>query len=92
MNLLNTKGAADWLGCTESWVHKLVYAGKLKAHVYDEEGILIARPPGEKRQGQGLYFYERDLKAYKRRKRGRPAGSKDRRPRKSPPAPADSEK
>ena len=62
--MLNTKGAAKRLGCSETWVHKLVSTGKLKAYIYDEEGRLIVRPPGEKRQGQGLYFLARDLDAF----------------------------
>lgn len=79
--LLNTKGAAERLGCTENWIHKLVYSGKVKAHIYDEHGVLVERQSDDKRQGQGLYFYESDLKKYKARGRGRPAGSKDKKPR-----------
>lgn len=80
--LLNTKGAAEWLSCTENWIHKLVNSGRLKAHIYDEHGVLVERETNTPRQGQGLYFYEKDLKAYKGRKPGRPAGSKDKKPRK----------
>lgn len=79
--LMNTKGAATWMDCTENWIHKLVYSGRLKAHIYDENGVLVERTPNTHRQGQGLYFYEKDLKAYKGRKRGRPSGSRDRKPR-----------
>ncbi len=79
--LMNTKGAAEWMGCTENWIHKLVSTGRLQAHVYDEHGVLAERDPHAKRQGQGLYFYERDLKAYKGKGKGRPAGSKDKKQR-----------
>jgi len=81
--LLNTKGAAERMQCTENWIHKLVYSGKLKAYIYDQHGVLVEREPNTPRQGQGLYFYEKDLKAYKGRKKGRPAGSKDKKPRTS---------
>lgn len=38
MQVLNTKGAAKRLGCSETWIHKLVSAGKLKAYIYDIDG------------------------------------------------------
>lgn len=76
--LLNTKGAAAHLECTENWIHKLVQRGSLKAYVYNDEGVLVEREPHTTRQGQGLYFYQKDLDAYrrKRRGRGRPTASK----------------
>ncbi|HZS78343.1 MAG TPA: helix-turn-helix domain-containing protein [Ktedonobacteraceae bacterium] len=82
--ILNTKGAAARLGCTENWIHKLVYSGRLKAYMYDETGTLVEREPGTSRQGQGLYFNEADIVAYQqfqRRGKGRPAGSKSRKQR-----------
>lgn len=79
--IINTKGAAEYLGCTENWVHKLVHAGRLKAYAYNEHGVLVAREATEQRQGQGLYFYQSELKKYKARKRGRPFGAKDKKPR-----------
>ena len=75
--LMNTKGAAEHLECTENWIHKLVYSQRIKAHIYDEHGVLIERASTDKRQGQGLYFYKADLDKYKKRKPGRPAGSKN---------------
>lgn len=69
--MLNTKGAAKRLGCSETWIHKLVAAGKLKAYIYDEEGTLIVRPPEEKRQGQGLYFFVNDLEAFRQERKSR---------------------
>ena len=42
--VLNTKGAAKRLGCSETWIHKLVLAGKLKAYIYDQDGVLVERP------------------------------------------------
>lgn len=78
--LMNTKGAAEYLDCTENWIHKLVYSQRIKAYIYDEHGVLIERMPEDKRQGQGLYFYKNDLDKYansKRRTPGRPMGAKD---------------
>lgn len=73
--VLNTKGAAKRLGCTISWVHKLVSTGKLKAYVYDSDGALMEHKPDDKRQGQGLYFFINDLDAYQPRVRRRPRRS-----------------
>ena len=43
MQVLNTKGAARRLGCSETWIHKLVSAGKLKAYTYNDNGVLVER-------------------------------------------------
>jgi hypothetical protein len=75
--ILNTKGAAKRLGCSETWIHKLVYRGKIKACVYDEDGVLIERDPQDTRQGQGLYFMQEDLDAYQPEVQRRPRGSKN---------------
>ncbi len=80
MQFLNTKGAARRLGCTETWIHKLVSAGKLKAYIYDNEGILMIRKQEDKRQGQGLYFLLEDLDAYVPDVQRRPRGSKNKKP------------
>ena len=63
--VINTKGAARILGCTETWVHKLVSAGKLGAYVYNQKGVLEKHRPNERRRGQGLYFLAGDVEAYK---------------------------
>src|SRR5947207_1532073 len=64
--MLNTRGAAAYLGISVPWVHKLVEQGKLKAYIYNPKtGEPMVRPPGAKRQGAGLFFYESDLKRYK---------------------------
>jgi hypothetical protein len=75
--VMNTKGAAKYLGCSETWIHKLVYRGKVKAHVYNEDGVLVERVPQETRQGQGLYFLKDDLDAYQPEVQRRPRGSKN---------------
>lgn len=62
--VINTKGAARKLGCTETWIHKLVSAGKLQAYVYDVNGVLVAHKAEGKRQGQGLYFLVSDVDIY----------------------------
>lgn len=77
LHVLNTKGAAKRLGCTETWIHKLVAAGKLKAYVYDDNGVLVEHRPEEKRQGQGLYFLISDVDAYQPDVQRRPKGSKN---------------
>lgn len=78
MQIVNTKGAAAKLGCSENWIHKLVSRGKLKAHIF-VEGELVDHIPdgGRAKQGQGLYFLESDLKAYQPKSKGRPMGKKD---------------
>jgi Helix-turn-helix domain len=73
--VLNTKGAAKRLGCSETWIHKLVSAGKLKAYTYNDNGILVEHKAEEKRQGQGLYFLISDVDAYQSHMQRRPGGS-----------------
>lgn len=75
--VMNTKGAAKYLGCSDTWIHKLVYRGKIKACVYDENGALVERNPQDTRQGQGLYFLQEDLDSYRPERQRRPRGSKD---------------
>lgn len=75
--IVNTKGAARRLGCTDTWIHKLVAAGKLKAYVYDNNGVLVEHKPEERRQGQGLYFLVADLDAYQPHVSRRSKGSKN---------------
>ena len=62
--ILNTRGAAAYLGISIPWVHKLVETGKITAYIYAESGELVKRPKGAKKQGAGLFFYESDLKRY----------------------------
>ncbi len=76
MQVLNTKGAAKRLGCSETWIHRLVATGKLKAYVYDENGKLVERKPEEKKQGQALSFRVKDVDAYQPTVQRRPRGSK----------------
>jgi len=65
LQVINTNGAARRLGCTRTWIHKLVSAGKLRAYVYDENGVLVEHQPDQKRQGQGLYFFIADIDHYR---------------------------
>ncbi len=81
MQVLNTKGAAKRLGCSQTWIHRLVAAGKLKAYVYDENGRLMERKPEEKKQGQAMSFRVKDVDAYQPAVQRRPRGSKKTRPR-----------
>ncbi len=81
MQVLNTKGAAKRLGCSETWIHRLVATGKLKAYVYNENGRLVERKPDEKKQGQAMSFRIRDVDAYHPAVQRRPRGSKKTLPR-----------
>jgi hypothetical protein len=72
-NVYNTLGAAKYLGCTIDNIHGRVRNGHLRAHKYDENGVLVEWKEGDKHRGQGLYFLQSDLDEYKRtKKRGRP--------------------
>jgi hypothetical protein len=77
IQVLNTKGAARRLGCSETWIHKLVSAGKLKAYTYNDNGVLVEHTPDDKRQGQGLYFFAGDVDTYQPEVQRRPRGSKN---------------
>jgi excisionase family DNA binding protein len=77
MQVLNTKGAARRLGCSQTWIHKLVSAGKLRAYTYGDNGVLVERTPEDKRQGQGLYFFASDVDTYQPEVQRRPRGSKN---------------
>jgi len=77
MQVLNTKGAAKRLGCSETWIHKLVSTGKLKAYIYDDDGKLVERKPDEKKQGQAMSFRVKDVDAYQPAVQRRPRGSKN---------------
>lgn len=81
VQVLNTKGAAKRLGCSETWIYKLVSAGKLKAYAYNDNGLLVERQPREKRQGQGLYFLLDDVDTYQPDAQRRPRGSQNKTPR-----------
>jgi hypothetical protein len=75
--VLNTKGAARRLGCSQTWVHKLVAKGMLKAYTYDENGMLVEHCQQAKRQGQGFYFFAHDVDLYHPAVQRRPRGSKN---------------
>ena|SRR6266853_794291 len=75
--VFNTKGAARRLGCSQTWIHKLVAKGLLKAYMYNEHGELVQRTKDRKSQGQGLYFFARDVDRYQPAVQRRPRGSKN---------------
>ena len=77
MQVFNTKGAARRLGCSETWIHKLVAQGKLRAYIYNENGELVERSQEHKSQGQGLYFFAPDVDQYQPTAQRRPRGSKN---------------
>jgi len=77
VQVLNTKGAARRLGCSETWIHKLVARGLLRAYIYDSDGILVERKPESRRQGQGLYFFAEEVDTYQPEVQRRPRGSKN---------------
>lgn len=75
IHVLNTNGAAKRLGCSQTWIHRLVATGKLKAYIYDNNGRLVARKPEERRQGHAMSFRIKDVDAYQPAVRRRPRGS-----------------
>lgn len=81
MHVVNTKGAAKRLGCSETWIHRLVAAGKLKSYIYNDNGRLVERKPEEKKQGQAMAFQIKDVDAYRPVVQRRPRGSKKKLPR-----------
>jgi len=78
--VLNTKGAAKRLGCSETWIHKLAAAGKLKAYIYGDEGELVEHKQVTRRQGRALYFLADDVASYRPAVQRRPRGSKNKDP------------
>lgn len=77
LQVLNTKGAARQLGCSETWIHKLAAMGKLRAYIYGEEGMLIEHSAAVKKHGQALYFLAEDVAQYRPAVQRRPRGSKN---------------
>jgi hypothetical protein len=88
IQVLNTKGAARRLGCSETWIHKLVSAGKLKAYIYDTNGVLVERKPDEARQGRSLSFLAEEVDTYRPAVLRRPRGSKNKQRGDETPAPS----
>ncbi len=88
IQVLNTKGAARRLGCSETWIHKLVSAGKLKASIYDTTGVLVERKPDEARQGRSLSFLAEEGDTYCSAVLRRPRGSKNKQQGDETPAPS----
>src|SRR5258707_8914712 len=79
VQVLNTNGAARRLGCTRTWIHKLVSAGKLKGYVYDKYGGVRENKAEQKNPWPGLYFFFEDINQYQvnmlRRLRGGQGGA-----------------
>ena len=75
--VLNTKGAAKHLGCSQTWIHKLAATGKLPAYIYGEDGMLIEHSTDVKKQGRALYFLREDIANYHPVVSRRPRGSKN---------------
>ena len=75
--VLNTKGAARRLGCSETWIHKLAATGKLTAYIYSDEGELVAHNQTTRKRGRALYFLASDVAQYRPAVQRRPRGSKN---------------
>ena len=75
--VLNTKGAAKRLGCSETWIYKLAAAGKLKAYIYGDEGELVEQEEATRKSGRPLYFLAEDVAQYRPAVQRRPRGSKN---------------
>ena len=80
LQVLNTKGAARRLGCSETWIHKLAATGKLKAYIYGDEGELVEHKKADKKPGRALYFLADDVAKYRPAVQRHPRGSKNRCP------------
>ena len=80
LQVLNTKGAARRLGCSETWIHKLAATGKLRAYIYGEEGELIEHEKETRKQVRALSFLAEDVEQYHPAVQRRPRGSKNRCP------------
>ena len=82
--MLNTKGTADYLGCSPTWIRKLATSKDerikqhIRAYVY-LDGVLTEHDRNNPHPGQELFFKEEDLDAYQSQLRGpgRRRGSKD---------------
>ena len=77
IQVLNTKGAAKKLGCSETWIHKLAATGKLKAYIYSDQGELVEHEESTKKPGRALYFLADDVAQYRPSVQRRPRGSKN---------------
>lgn len=75
--VLNTKGAARRLGCSETWIHKLAARGTLKAYIYGDDGELISSDQMPRKPGRALYFLASDVAQYRPTVQRRPRGSKN---------------
>lgn len=80
IQVLNTKGAARRLGCSDTWIHKLAATGKLKAYIYGDEGELIEHAKTTSKPGRALYFLAEDVARYRPAVQRRPRGSKNKAP------------
>ena len=78
LQVLNTKGAARRLGCSETWIHKLAATGKLRAYIYGEEGELIEHEKETRKQVRALSLLAEDVEQYRPAVQRRPRGSKNR--------------
>ena len=65
IQVLNTKGAAKRLGCSETWIHKLAPTGKLKASIYSDEGELIEHEKETRKQVCALSFLAENVEQYR---------------------------
>jgi hypothetical protein len=75
--VLNTKGAARRLGCSETWIHKLAAKGLLTAYIYSDEGELVVHDHTTRKPGRALYFFAEDVAQYRPAVQRRPRGSKN---------------
>ena len=80
IQVLNTKGAARRLGCSETWIHKLAATGKFRAYIYGEEGELIEHEKETRKQVRALSFLAEDVEQYRPAVQRRPRGGKNRCP------------
>ncbi len=80
LQVLNTKGAARRLGCSETWIHKLAATGKLKAYIYGDEGNSLSTKKRPRSRAEHSIFAARDVAQYRPAVQRRPRGSKNKSP------------
>jgi hypothetical protein len=66
--ILLKREAAKYLGCSQHWLHNLAEIGRVRAYIYDKNGIdliPLTEFTANQRRGRVLHFLKSDLENYK---------------------------
>lgn len=66
--ILLKREAAKYLGCSQHWLQNLAESGKVRAYIYDPNGIdllPLTEFTTDQRRGRVLHFLKSDLESYK---------------------------